>query len=380
MAHSPMMSVSARFLRRRGLAAATVFATMTTAAVFAQSGRPAATKAPIMLADQGSFAVGGSVLTNPGRFDPVNPTEAGQTVHGDHAYVMYQVPANARRLPLVMWHGGGQFSKTWETTPDGRDGYQNIFLRRGFTTYIMDQPRSGRASRTLVLAARQPPVGPFGEQAIFLRFRIGQWPDYFPGVQFPKGADALDQWWRQQVPNTANLDNEVFVASGVELFKKIGPAILLTHSASGVMGWHVATRNENVKAIVAYEPVGFLFPEGDVPAPIKTLDGDVTGVPVPLAAFEKLTKIPIQIVYGDNIPATPSTNPALDAWRGRLEMTRRFVQAVNAHGGHAELLHLPEVGVKGNTHFPFADLNNLQVADLLSDWLRKQKLDTRGTR
>ena len=61
-------------------------------------------------------------------------------------------------------------------------------------------------------------------------------------------------------------------------------------------------------------------------------------------------------------------------------MTRRFVQAVNAHGGHAELLHLPEVGVKGNTHFPFADLNNLQVADLLSDWLRKQKLDTRGTR
>ena len=368
------------FSFRRALGTLVACTALAGASLAAQARKPTPAKAPILLADQGSFAVGGAVLTNPGKFDPVNPTEAGQTVHGDHAYVMYQIPANARRLPLVMWHGGGQFSKTWETTPDGREGYQNIFLRRGFTTYIMDQPRSGRASRTLVLAARQPPTGTFGEQAIFIRFRIGQWPDYFPGSQFPRGAEALDQWWRQQVPNTANLDNEVFVASGVELFKKIGPAILLTHSASGVMGWHVATRNDNVKAIVAYEPVGFIFPEGDVPAPVKTLDGDVVGSAVPLAMFEKLTKIPIQIVYGDNVPATPSTNPPLDAWRGRLEMTRRFVQAVNAHGGHAELLHLPEIGIKGNTHFPFADLNNVQVADLLSDWLRKQKLDTRGTR
>jgi len=98
--------------------------------LMAQARKPAPTKAPITLADQGSFAVGGAVLTNPGTFDPVNPTEAGQTVHGDHAYVMYQIPVNARRLPLVMWHGGGQFSKTWETTPDGRDGFQNIFVKQ----------------------------------------------------------------------------------------------------------------------------------------------------------------------------------------------------------------------------------------------------------
>jgi hypothetical protein len=49
--------------------------------------------------------------------------------------VFYQLPAKARQLPLVMWHGIGQFSKTWETTPDGREGYQNIFLRRGFGVY-----------------------------------------------------------------------------------------------------------------------------------------------------------------------------------------------------------------------------------------------------
>ena len=100
---------------------------------------------PIVLRDQGSFLVGGRVVTNPGTFDPIALTPDGQTIHGDHAYVQYQIPLNPRRLPLVMWHGGGQFSKTWETTPDGRDGFQNIFVQRGFSTYILDQPGRGRA-------------------------------------------------------------------------------------------------------------------------------------------------------------------------------------------------------------------------------------------
>jgi hypothetical protein len=82
---------------------------------------------PLQIKEQGSFAVGGTVLTHPGKFDPYAPTPAGQTpppagqtFHGDHAYVFYQLPVKARQLPLVMWHGAGQFSKTWETTPDCR--------------------------------------------------------------------------------------------------------------------------------------------------------------------------------------------------------------------------------------------------------------------
>lgn len=333
---------------------------------------------PLQIAQQGSFMVGGAVVTHPGTFDPrdPNPTPAGQTVHGDHAYVRYQIPVNSRRLPLVMWHGGAQFSKSWETTPDGREGFQNIFLRRGFATYIIDQPRSGGASRPLTLAARQPPLGPFGEQAIFTRFRLGIWPDFFPGVEFSRDPAALDQFFRQQVPNTAELDEKVFVAATVALFEKIGPAVLVTHSASGVMGWRTATRTDHVKGIVAYEPGGFLFPEGEIPAPVPTSAGDVVGVPIPTAEFQKLARIPIQIVYGDNIPSAPSPNAGLDSWRGRLEMAGRFVAAIKAHGGDAEVLHLPSIGVRGNTHFPFSDLNNVQVADLLSDYLKKKRLDT----
>lgn len=80
----------------------------------------------LKIAEQGSFAVGGTVLTD----------SLGRQYHGDHAYVFYQKPVNARKYPLVFAHGVGQFSKTWETTPDGREGFQNIFLRKGFSVYL----------------------------------------------------------------------------------------------------------------------------------------------------------------------------------------------------------------------------------------------------
>lgn len=78
----------------------------------------------LVIQEQGSFAVGGKVVQSPGTFDPYNFTAPeGQTLHGDHAYVFYQIPENAHRFPLVLWHGYGQFSKTWETMPDGREGF-----------------------------------------------------------------------------------------------------------------------------------------------------------------------------------------------------------------------------------------------------------------
>ena len=71
-------------------------------------------------------------------------------------YVFYQKPVDARKYPLVFAHGVGQFSKTWETTPDGREGFQNIFLRRGFQTYLVDQPRRGNAGRSTTPATVTP--------------------------------------------------------------------------------------------------------------------------------------------------------------------------------------------------------------------------------
>ena len=334
-----------------------------------RKGKPA----PLVIQEQGSFAVGGTVITNQGKFDPLRPTPDGQTFHGDHAYVFYQIPAKARQLPLVMWHGIGQFSKTWETTPDGREGYQNIFLRRDFGVYLIDQPRRGNAGRSTQPVSVTPTPD---EQGWFGTFRLGVWPDFFPGVQFSHDAEALNQYFRQMTPSIGPIDGDVMTGAVSALFDKVGPGVLVTHSHSGGFGWRTAIKNQKVRAIVSYEPgSGFVFPEGEVAAPIPSSAGPLAGAAIPLAEFMLLTKIPIVIYYGDFIPKEPIANPGQDGWRARLEMARKWRDVVNKHGGDVTVVHLPEVGIKGNTHFPFSDLNNLQVADLMSTWLTKKGLD-----
>jgi len=332
-----------------------------------------AQKKPIVIQDQGSFAVGGTMITNPGTFDPIKRTPEGQTFRGDHAYVFYQIPQKSKKLPLVFWHGIGQFSKTWETTPDGREGFQNIFLRRNFSVYLIDQPRRGNAGRSTAEATISPTPD---EQMWFGTFRVGVWPNYFPDVQFSKDPEALNQYFRSMVPNIGPIDINVNVEAVSALATKLGPTILVTHSHSGGMGWLTAIKNQNIRAIVSYEPgSGFVFPEGEVPQQIESSAGPLVANGISKEDFLKLTKIPIIIYYGDNIPSKPDPNPGIDGWRARLEMARKWRDALNAAGGDVTVVHLPEIGIKGNTHFPFSDLNNVQIADLMSKWLQEKGLD-----
>lgn len=329
--------------------------------------------APIILETQGSFAFGGTLITG----------ADGNTFRGDHGYAQYQIPPDARRYPLVMWHGGGQFSKTWETTPDGRDGFQNLFVRRGFATYIIDQPRRGRAGRTT--SGTTIPDGAPDEANLFTIFRLGIWtppdpPRFFPGVQFPQDEASIDQYFRQVTPDTGTPgggasggDEGAAVATDAvaALFESIGPAVLITHSASGILGWQTALKSANVRAIVSYEPTVFLVPEGDPQPP----PGYAPAIPVPPEQFDRLTEIPIQIVFGDNIQDEPAGIFGVDLWVRSVPAAEAFVDTVNARGGQAELLHLPDAGLTGNTHFPFSDLNNVEVADLLSQYLAGRALD-----
>lgn len=328
----------------------------------------------LVIKEQGSFAVGGTIIANSGIFDPVSRTPEGQTFHGDHAYISYQIPNNVRKLPLVFWHGIGQFSKTWETTPDGRDGFNNIFLKRRFGVYLINQPRRGNAGRATVETTITPTPD---EQEWFGTFRLGIWPDFFPGVQFKQDEETLNQYFRQMTPNIGPFDTDIITYAASELFNKIGEGILVTHSHSGGFGWLTAIDNSNVKAIASYEPgSGFVFPEEEVPAPIQSSSGPLVANSIPMSDFMTLTKIPIIIYYGDFIPKEyTENNPGADGWRARLEMAKLWRDAVNRHGGDVTVVHLPEIGIHGNTHFPFSDLNNMEIANLLSDWMKEKGLD-----
>jgi hypothetical protein len=335
----------------------------------------------LLLTEQGSFAAGGTVISSPGTFDPTlhgafnpaNQPSEGQTLHGDHAYVFYQVPKNARKFPLVFWHGYGQSGKTWETTPDGREGFQNIFLRRRFPVYVLDQPRRGRAARSTKPVSLSASTD---EQLWFGIFRMGVGTEFYPGIQFSKNPEALNQFYRQMTPNTGPFDLETNVSAVSAIFDKIGQGILVTHSHSGGQGWRAVVKNSKIKAVVSYEPgSGFLFPQGEVPDSIPYYGGVLRPGSIPMRDFEALTKIPIVIYYGDYIPDQPSQNPGQDQWRASFIMAKRWRDVVNKHGGDVTLVRLPEAGLKGNTHFPMSDLNNMAVADLMYDFLKKKNLN-----
>ncbi|MGH8383402.1 alpha/beta hydrolase [Pseudomonas sp.] len=330
--------------------------------------------APLIIKDQGSLTAGGGLITQPGTFDPYKPLMPdGQTYHGDHVYAFYQVPVDARPLPILMLHGAGQSAKSWETTADGREGFQNIFLRRGFSTYLIDQPRRGDAGRSLTEMTIKPVPD---EQLWFNQFRIGLWPERFEGSQFPHGQAALEQFFRSMTPNTGPYDIDIVSNGLCALLEKTGPAILFTHSQGGGPGWLTGIKSPNVRAIVAFEPgSSFVFPEGEVPAPIASAFDTLSGQAVSAEQFKALTQIPIVIFYGDNIPGQPVRLPAQDSWRARLEMARLWRDTVNRHGGDVTLVHLPQINIKGNSHFPFSDMNNVEIADLVSRFLAEKNLD-----
>lgn len=96
------------------------------------------------------------MLRTSGTYTNNAPTAAGQTLHGDHLYAFYQVPQDPKTQPIVMLHGAYQSARSWETTPDGREGFQNIFLRRRFPVYLVDQPRRGRAGNSTVATTIEP--------------------------------------------------------------------------------------------------------------------------------------------------------------------------------------------------------------------------------
>ena len=98
---------------------------------------------------QGMFSAGGSVLHSSGTFDISDyyNSRAGSSLHLDQANIFYQIPEEDSQLPMVFLHGYGQSTMGWMTTPDGREGW-SMFLRKGHSVFLIDQPRRGEAGKT----------------------------------------------------------------------------------------------------------------------------------------------------------------------------------------------------------------------------------------
>ena len=228
-------------------------------------------QAPIALKDMGSFHIGGREITISGK--PVKEmtfTAGGVPAKVDpngvyqveQMYVQYFIPQNERgALPLLMWHGGGLTGVTYETTPDGREGWLNYFVKKGWAVYNSDAVERGRAGWTDVF--KGDPVFLTKENP-FERFRIGAGAGSYnkdpakmklmPGSQFP--AEGYDNFTKQGVPRWTTTDDAI-IAAYTELVDKVCPCVVLVHSQAGQFGQKVAqARPDKVKALVLVEPAG----------------------------------------------------------------------------------------------------------------------------
>ncbi len=311
---------------------------------------------PLELADEGSFFINGQLALSSHPGTPITGVAQPGHITINQMYVQYRIPARVSGPAIVMVHGSGHTGATWETTPDGREGWATYFARKGFPVYVVDHSGRGRSgfdptpinrARAEGNASALPDIQIAPRERAWFFFRIGaKYPDVFPGSQFP--VAAFDQYTAQLVPNA-----EATLAGGgantvkalAALLDKIGPAVVMVHSQSGAYGMDlVRARSDKL--------LGFVNIEGNC-APVT-----------PDEIAKTFSRVPTLSLWGDNSVGAPGPNG--DTRRNGCVAT---INAIKGAGGAAKFLLLPEAGQKGNTHMLMLDKNNLAVADLVIGWI-----------
>jgi hypothetical protein len=318
---------------------------------------PASANEDIVLRGMGSFHVGGRLVEISGKpirevvFSAggvpakVDPNGLYQV---EQMYVQYFLPKDRKgKVPLLMWHGGGLTGVTYETTPDGREGWLNMFVRKGWDVYNSDAVERGRSGFAGPDIWKSEPN--FLTQANpFERFRIGDGAGSWnadpskrrtlPASLFP--VESYENFVKQVVPRWLSTDDAI-IAAYTELVDKVCPCVILFHSQAGAFGFKVAqARPDKVKALVAVEPA--VAGDRDKAAAIKD--------------------IPVLMVFGDYIEQD-------SRWPKMRQGDLDYAAAVQAGGGSVDVVNLPERGIKGNSHMLMMDKNNAQIADLIQAWL-----------
>ena len=334
---------------------------MVLAAALATAGS-AVGKSPVAVREIGHLYVGGQgvQLRNmparprlrapdlpPQTIDPNGDFVAGATYVG---FVKLARPAH--RYPILMIPGGGLSGASFETTPDGRPGWEWFFLHAGYSVYVADLDQTGRSGWS-----RYPEIDPDepafrSSSFLWETFRIGRpdsyaasgGPQAYPGTQFPVGSFA--NFARQAQPRfRISPEAEALVFDA--LVKAVCPCILLTHSAPGKSGMAAAQRwPQLIKAVISVEPSG-------APA-----EAPATALP------------PHLFVWGDFLDPA-ETDPS---WAEEYQEADAYRQRLTAGNHRADWLSLPARGIRGNSHMLMLDRNSDVVAGLIDRWLHGRGL------
>ena len=305
-------------------------------------------KGPISIADQGMFFVGGEVIYN-------RPTD-DEHVTINQMYVQYQVPAGKSRVPVVFTHGCCLSSASWQTTPDGRPGWDEYFLRRGHSVYLTDQSGRGRSGFdatpfNMVQSglepdpSTQPSIFHASHQRGWDAFRFGPaLNEVFDGLRFP--IAYVDELYKQMIPdiNSGLPSPNPTYQNLADLAVKIDGAVLVGHSQSGRYPIEAALVNPaGVRGLIVVEGTDREFTDAEI---------------------DVLKDIPILVMFGDYLALGPVR------WQTRYDAYVLLVDRINAAGGNATMMYLPEMGIYGNSHMIMQDNNSDDIAKLVADWIK----------
>lgn len=314
---------------------------------------------PLILKAQGSFFVGGEqVEQTKGELGNLGP---GGHITVNQMYVRYMVPQGDANIPVVMIHGATLTGKTWETTPDGRMGWDEYFVRKGHAVYVPDQVGRGRSGFNQatynnvragsVPAGNQPELLRFSDETVWSNFRFGPKPGVaFDDNQFP--ITAVDELSKQAVPdmNRGLPMPSPTIKALSDLASQLKGAVLMGHSQSGSFPLAAALLDPKAtKGLVLVEP--------------GTCPGSYTD-----AQIDTLASVPLLVVFGDHRD-NPTGLATLPTWQARFEECQKLINRLRQAGGQAQMLDPSERGIRGNTHMIMQDKNNLQIADLILQWL-----------
>ena len=323
-----------------------------------------APSSPLELKSRGSFIVGGeSVVQTPLQLSTIfgRPLDTGGRITINQMYVEYMVPKSGNRVPVVMLHGATLSGKTYDTTPDGRMGWYEYFVRQGHPVYVPDQVSRARSGVDLsiyndVRAGIKPPsalpnVFRQSDEVNWTVMRFGpKFGTAFPDGQFP--VEAASAFASQAVPDLNAVmptPNPNFKAMA-DLAAQLKGAVLMGHSETGALPLNAAlTDPKGVKGLILVEP-------GSCSAKVFNDQQIAT-----------LATVPILAVFGDHLDVP--TGMLGFSWKNAYDDCKVFIERVNAAHGKAEMLYPPDLGIRGNSHMIMQDKNNLQIADLMLKWI-----------
>jgi len=321
---------------------------------------------PLTIKEQGSFFVGGEHRTISAPATGVIPAQSGE-ITVNQMYVQYQIPLKGtRHVPIVFVHGCCLSSKTWETTPDGRMGWSEYFVRKDRSVYLADQvsrarsgfdPTTFNAVHTGKLASAQMPgILDATHQFAWTVFRFGpKFGEGFKDEQFP--IEAVEELYKQMIPDlnsTLSQNPNPTLTQMAALAVKLHGVILVGHSESGFFPEQAALLDPTgVKGLVTIE---------------VQCDTHLTA-----AQLAALAKIPTLIMFGDHLADVK----APFSWTDALTSCNTFVDQLKTAGGDATMMYLPAMGIKGNSHMLMQDKNSNQLADLVIGWIDKH-VESRG--